>query len=552
MRNSTIATIVAACVLAGCATNPLIPINAPGLAINPTRNGEPIPDPGQPMSLSQARGFTLGVRAEYREQMRKQIDESQMLNSGLLVLGATVIGLAAGGANTNIILGTSLAGGTAYALGSMNLDKRRLLVLSAGIRALDCANSAVLPLDVGTERRDQLVTATKDLRAAIIKVRDDRAAVQRLLDKVSALKEAEIEAAAALKSTDTALAEANRSLRAAEKLTNDIDDAGKRLQQTVLEITQKVDAAMADTLVDISAIPQLVAGLGGFASAFAPGAGIDKLFEAKLGQATTVAKANSTSPDLGDKMAALKSSAAELQRRVDEVNALIAGVDGSAVVTALKACDVAGVAFALEVEPATLAFTAKTAASRGFAISGGTKPYTVRALDAFPDALSITFDGGLADLAQVRLSAADVGAGTFHVLVSDASNPRRNQQVEVTIAAAGGKAGSGGGSDTSAPQATLEELRQALERKKTAKQGGVTLGVDAATTSADGTRIELAVSCDPPVKNPPLSAADVRSRLLAIEGVAPIRDKLKAQGLLDAKNSQLTLHPANPNCFKAG
>ncbi len=558
MRNPMLTTIVAACVLAGCATNPLIPINAPGLAV-PAKDEPMKPDAGQPMSLYDARNFALNVRAEYREQMRKQIDQSQWLNSGLLLLGASVIGLAAGGANTNIILGTSLLGGTGYALGTMNLDKRRLLVLSAGIRALDCANSAVLPLDVGKLRRDQLVTATQGLRSAMVSVRTDRAAVQSVLDAVAKSdKPDEVAAQAALISTDTALTEADKSLRAAEKLTNDIDDAGKRLQQTVLEITQKVDTAMTDTLVDISAIPQLVAGLGGFASAFAPGAGVDKLFAAKLSQFDKAVAKAGTGSDLSDPMAALKRSSAELQRQVNEVNALIAGVDGSAVISALKACDVTGVAFAMTVEPAALSFKAKVASSQGFAIGGGTKPYTVRALDAFPDALSIGFDGGLSDIAQVRLSTADVDGGPFHVLVGDSSNPRRTQKVEVTITAAG-KAGA---SEGAKPAATLEELGQALlKMKSTKKQNNLTLTVDAAKASADGKTLELTVSCDPDVQTPRLLAKDVRSRLVAAVKVSPLLDSLKAQSLLedlktqsllDEKNSQLVVKPASPSCFVAG
>ena len=547
MRQPILTTIVAACLLASCATNPLIPINAPGLAVKPTADGAAIADPGQPMSLSKARNFSLNVRAEYREQMRKQIDESQMLNSGLLLLGASVIGLAAGGANTNIILGTSLLGGTGYALGSMNLDKRRLLVLSAGIRALDCANSAVLPLDVGTARRDQLVAATQGLRAAIVNVRTDRAAVQRELDAIGTpVKLDEIAAQAALNSTDTALTEADKSLRAGEKLTNDIDDAGKRLQQTVLEITQKVDTAMTDTLVDIAAIPQLVAGLGGLASAFAPGAGVDRRFATSLSK-FDVEKAKAGGSPLAAPMAALTASGRELQRQVNQVNALIAGVDGSAVITALKACDVTGVAFAMTVEPAALSFKAKAASSQGFAIGGGTKPYTVRALDAFPDALSIAFDGGLADIAQVRLSSADVGDGTFHLLVSDSSNPRRNQQVTVTIAGAG----VGGGAD-SGSKATLNELGQALLKMKSTKNNDLTLTVDAATTSADGKKLELIVSCDPLKLTTPLLVKDVRARLLAAAKVQPLIDSLKAEKLLDEKNSELVVKVTNKNCFVDG
>ncbi|PWT70879.1 MAG: hypothetical protein C5B46_09095 [Proteobacteria bacterium] len=542
MRKFPLTMIVAALMLAGCAANPVVQLNAPGLSVKPQKDGIPDPHPGQPMTLSEARAFALYVRATYREEQRSQVEQSQMLNSGLLLLGASVIGLAAGGANTNIILGTSLSGGTLYALGTINLDKRRLLVLSAGIKALDCADAAVLPLDVGTARRESLVVATRKVRDAIATVRDDRAALQAELDKIkNPSKPEELAAQAALVNTDRALEEASKSLRAAESLSSAIDDAGKRLQQTVLEITQKVDAAMLDTLVDISAIPQLVASLGGFASAFAPGAGIDKFIATGLSK-YAVDSAKAAAPGLGEKMAILKASTEELRRQVDQLIDSMAGVDSSKVVKALQDCDVIGVAFPLTVTPAALEFTVKVAASKGFVIAGGTKPYTVRALDAFPEALSIAFDGGFADAAQIKLSAADATAGSYQVVIGDSSNPKRTQQVTVQLKA-------GATQSSAASQAsTLDDLGKALT-DLTVKSQDVTLKVAKATPSSDKTKLELNVSCAPATPTTKLKADDVRKALLNSEKVKPLSDQLKEKKLLDDTYSQIVFKPQNPNCF---
>ncbi|MGS0758079.1 hypothetical protein ACVBEH_27375, partial [Roseateles sp. GG27B] len=96
-------------------------------------------------------------------------------------------------------------------------------------------------------------------------------------------------------------------------------------------------------------------------------------------------------------------------------------------------CNVAGAVLAMALEPASLNFKPQATAAKGFVISGGTKPYSVRWLDAAPAALTISFDGGFGDTAQVKLGAGEIRPDTYRLVVSDASNPRHSEQMAVVV-----------------------------------------------------------------------------------------------------------------------
>ena len=588
MRPTPTAVLSAIALLAGCAANPVIPINAPGLSVPVGATAHP----AAATDLASARQFALQVRAVYRNEMAGQVDTSQRLNSGLLVLGAGIVGLATGGAHRDAVLGASLIGGTAYTLGTVNLDKRRLQVLSAGIKALDCATASVLPMDLGADRQDALLKASRALRNAIQAASRDGALVRAALAlEIDPSKPVVVAARSALTSLDAALVEASKSLRAALKLKDNIDAAGKRLQQTVLEITQKVDAAMIDTLVDISAIPQLVGGLGGFANQFAPGAGIDKMIDKGFGSYktdSTVAFAKSAALGLDQEMNKLIISSAELVRTAEAVNDLVAGVDGAAVAEALKACNVAGVTTPIALVPGALNFTAGVAAAKGFAIEGGTKPYSVRWLDAVPDALTISFDGGFGDTAQVKQGAANVGPGSYLALVSDASSPRRSQQLAVTVDGAApaapaasaptamsaasavtgtpdktGKPGKPLAESTQKPTVntpppsptgpTLAQLAQTFTVMGPSQaRPDLKLAVTNAQVGSAGKTVEVAVACTPAAPATPLTLAQARAALfLGGPKLAELRDKLKTAKLLDDGLTQIVFVPAVLNCIAA-
>ena len=584
MRQTTTAVLAAIALLAGCAGNPVIPINAPGLSV-PTGTS---PHPAAATDLASARQFALQVRAVYRSEMASQVSAGQRLNSGLLILGAGIVGLAAGGAHRDAILGGSLIGGTAYTLGTINLDKRRLQVLSAGVKALDCATASVLPMDLGADRQAALVNASQALRTAIQDASRDGALVRAALAlEIDLSKPVVVAALSSLTSLDAALIEASKSLRAANKLKDNIDAAGKRLQQTVLEITQKVDAAMIDTLVDLSAIPQLVGGLGGFANQFAPGAGIDKMIGKGFGSYktdTTVAAAKSAALGLSQAMDQLIISSAELVHAVEAVNDLVAGVDGAAVAEALKACNVAGVTAPIALLPGALNFTAGVAAAKGFVIEGGTKPYSVRWLDAAPDALTISFDGGFGDTAQVKQGAANVGPGSYQALVSDASSPRRSQQLAVTVdgaaadpavapppiampitapikpppSAPGAKTGAPapvittpGTATGQLPAPTLEMLAQSFKLMAPPQATPtLKLAVADARVGSAGKTVEVTVSCTPAAPATRLTLAQARAALFSGgPKLVELRKRLKAANLLDDGLTQIVFVPAALNCI---
>ncbi|MGS0753642.1 hypothetical protein ACVBEH_02080 [Roseateles sp. GG27B] len=92
--NTTLASTLLAAIalLAGCASNPVIPINAAGLSVPVDGTVHP----AAASDLASAHQFALQVRAVYRTEMAGQVGTSQQLNSGLLVLGAGIVGLATG------------------------------------------------------------------------------------------------------------------------------------------------------------------------------------------------------------------------------------------------------------------------------------------------------------------------------------------------------------------------------------------------------------------------------------------------------------------------
>jgi hypothetical protein len=558
MTRLTLSAITLAALLAGCAGNPIVSIDAPGLTASATAAA------GQADDLAGARQFAHHVRGRYRDEMAAQARQSQWLNSGLVVLGSAVLGLAAGDAHRDAILGTSLLGGTAFALGSMNLDRRRLLVLSAGVGAIDCATGAVVALDIGDARSAALRRNLAQLRPAIDAAQADLDAVQSELKGFGDDSSAAVQAARDVaKSAQNALAQANTAHRAGVRLEGSLSTVGRQLRQTVIEISRKVDQAMVDTMVDISAIPQIVAGLGGFASAFAPGAGIDTLladklaaFDAERTKAAQGDGANALNPALGQAVDRLSANLDELKRLTNAVRDEVAQVDNtqvSAATQALKACNVAAPAAALAVEPATLSLSA--GGTKGFVISGGTRPYTVRVLDGAPEGFSLSFEGSFSDVAQVRLAAGSPATGPVVVLVGDAASPRNTQQIEVTLGAAPkadpAEAGTAKGARTTTGAVTLADLVKALKAAPiSVGRQDVSFTLNDARLSADGKQVNLSIACKPMPAAAKPGADELKALMLdANDDVASAVKALASNGVLDAQRSQVRFFPAVPNCM---
>lgn len=530
LRPAILVAATAAC-LAGCAGAPLIDVQQPGF----TRAQD---GGNNPVTLQEARKSLFALRGAYRDAMRQQLSVTQYSSAGLVALGAAVVGLAAGNAHKDAILGASLLGGTAYAVGNLTLDRRRVLAFDAGIRALDCAHAAVIPLDLGVERLTALNASNDTLkqarRALEGKAQQLRASIKTPAGALD-LHEDELRVVNGLLSRiDAALQDSDKTRKAAMRLAEDTREIGARLQNSVNTIAARVDGFIAQTVPDLSAVPQAIAGLGGFAAAFAPGAGIDKTLAAALGAyskpSSSAPTAHSSDDSYQQRLRKVKALSLEAEALVaalstanDAVIEQLGAVDGTAVVGALKACNVADVALPLSLEPAALTVDTKGGPGKGFAIRGGTKPYTVRWLDAAADGLSLTFAGGFSDLVQV--SAKEVPAGGYRLQVSDSAGGSVQLVVTVNGTQAPSIAGSGNdGSNGSPDLGTLVKNINALA-PFTIGNTKISIERNGANLSDDKKRIVVKFTCAPP------PAGDSRPKRAAV--VERLYKEIAAQSTSD-------------------
>ena len=141
-----------------------------GCAINPIVSWDPPPrkgPPDAPMVQDYAREYSAAARSAYQGAINSQVKASGQLSSGLIVAGALAAALAAGRVHRDAIIGTSLVGGTAYALGSWNLDMRRLIIYQAVVDAFNCANRAVTPLNMKQADFDSLGQQLTELETSL-------------------------------------------------------------------------------------------------------------------------------------------------------------------------------------------------------------------------------------------------------------------------------------------------------------------------------------------------------------------------------------------------
>lgn len=547
MRHAAVTFTVVAAMLSGCA-NPILKIEAPGYSVDSSK--APL---REPETMSEATQKLNHFRAKYYEAILYQTGQTQDATTGLVWLGTIIAGMAAGNVHGDTILGASLIGGTTYGLSRSQLDARRILVWTEGIKALDCAKEAALPLDIGAARREQLEQARAALAEGRVKTKAARDLVQAEVDKLATTpSELTKRGQEAVSKTDAALAEIDKTQAAALDLLQ--ASRGGELSVTVDRIHTKVTEVMGSIMVDISSVKQMVAGLGGFASIFAPGAGIESTLGgafANYGQAKVGAiKADAdVAAALDSAMTALKHEMTMLATAQARVSGLLSEVNLTAVSAALKKCDVVGIATPMALAPTTLDFEEKVSATKGFAISGGTPPYVVTMLDAAPDGLSLLFSGGFADTAQVK--STSVTAGEYRVLVTDSGTVKRSQQlvVRITQKVAGG---AGEQSPVAKPkEVSAADVKKAWDALIAAllKPGfskelkGIKFSVGSATFT-DG-RLQVKLKCDKPDAG--LPAIDVREQLTKADSAAvKILTDSKA---LDGDFTQIDLSPSG-TCVK--
>jgi hypothetical protein len=510
--------------LGGCA-NPIRVIKAPGY--DPALSAAPTSEPN---SMGEAVRKLHHVRAEYYEAVREQVGASQNVTSGLVWLGAAITGIAAGGAHPDAVLYPALIGGTAYGLSQTQLDARRLQVWQEGIKALDCAKEASLPFDLEPDHLAQI-------RAALTKVSERRAATEAATNQAqreasdplnnaggrSALQDLVKEARAAIALADATSSSARQLVDAAR---------GRELSAAVDRIDQQVVATQSNLALNPSAIKGLVAGIGGFASVFAPGANIQGIIDSAtnaFNRKFDVAGAHSgPARALADASANLQQELRQLATAQSLLSSLLGSVNVDAVSKALKKCDVAEVVTAMSFEPPLLQLDEKKARAEEVEIKGGLRPYEIRVLGEVADGMAITSS---TDTIVVKVNDK-VPAGEYRVRVRDSSNPPQSRQYVVRVGP-GGPSGGEKDKDAGVPQA-WQSLAEAMRKFAYDSLNGVNFSVTAATLEGD--RLTVTLKCSKQKSLQP----DVLREQLAVADKKAVQ-RLRAAGALDGQFSQIDL-----------
>ena len=168
----------ATALLTGCAS-PIMHIKVSGYSVAQS----PVPS-AAPQNMGEAVAKLEYFRATYYEAIVNRAQTQQNTTTGLVWLGTAVAAMAAGTVHRDAILGVTLIGGTSYGLSSTQLDARHVQVWNQGIKALNCAKNAALPMDIGSRRHADLEDAITQLsaqRATVAGLRVQTAATATLV-----------------------------------------------------------------------------------------------------------------------------------------------------------------------------------------------------------------------------------------------------------------------------------------------------------------------------------------------------------------------------------
>ena len=525
-RRFAIRAIVVACAasLAACAS-PIVRWQAPSGTEE------------QPQTLTYARAYAATAREAYRSEIASQFNASNNLGAGLIGLGSLVAALAAGSAHRDAILGTTLLGGTAYAVGQWNLRPQRLLIYQAGVEGMNCALAAVIPLSMSDADLGSLRAGLADIET---RVGSTNAAIDVAAAALAPLRSSKLNPTdiardeAILAAAADAVVLANKVLPAGRQLAARVQRLGLELISAVDRIAAAVDKAVQSTLPDLASVPKIVAGLAGNAGSFAPGSGVEASLKDALANTGITTKSGSVidqnasaeakarkleTDDLETKLVAVDKQRRELLAAVAGVQARISAVDSSATADALKSCGVADLPLGLKLTADKLSFPGGTDASKAFVISGGNKPYVLELLDSPVDGLSVKGPVPGESRAQVSVTQA-LTSGSFSLLVMDSSAQMQTQKVSIEVGApvAGITSKSGllpitGGA--------LQQIVQAIKQQTnfTANTGGKSVGLTIAKNPEprvgdNQDTIELTLTCDAALAQP-LSAKQARDAVVA-------------------------------------
>jgi hypothetical protein len=414
-----------------------------------------------PMTLPQAIGMERAYHDKWRQKAIDLGDTERNLSSGLITLGGVLAGLAAAGASAGTTAGVAITGGTIYALGTFNTDKRRAQIYIAGMKALECADEAVLPYNFSQATQADLKARMAWLESESLAVTQDADRLRQMSAAAAGrastgdLSRASATVAAAAKSATTA----GNARTSAQLLLRQRDQIAERLRLTVTRIDKAVLDEIRGTEGSIQSVPGILAGLNaniGVFSAVAvkPGAsaGLDS-GHAQPAQLPPGAVQAPAPVPLADATSALNDRLARLDAASQQLTDLVTAINADArAAQSLADCQVSGPQTTMTITPASLSLTAGTATRLLLLPSGGKPAYSASFVQDPHAGLDIAPPvPGSDEIYVVETASPAAAPGTYQVLVKDTSGQK--QLVSLTVAAGGASPPSGGSSSPSSGDA---------------------------------------------------------------------------------------------------
>jgi hypothetical protein len=478
-------------------------------------------------TLDYAKTYARAARKAYQDGIDQQTVLSNTLSSSLIGLGGVIAALAAYNAHVDAIVGTALFGGTAYALGSWNLSKPRVLILQGGVEGINCALRAVAPLDMSD-------TDLRELNAALARIDDlipraqQAAATARdaLATATPSLSAKQIEDATKLiDDADRGIVAANTTLIAGRQLANAVRRAGTELINTVDRIDAAVSKAVLDTIPDLSAVPKVVGGLAGFAGSFAPGAGVEERINKALAAhqppkaqslGTRAAPISADVDALNRALSQLANVSGLLANVVAQVRSRIAGYETAAVTDSLKDCGVAEIAFPLRATPDTVPMAGGVDETSTVVVTGGIKPYVAILQQSPVEGLTVRTPPPFESTIQIVGTKSLAKGKTYHVTVLDSSTPSKTLTITITVGDTKANSSTASSPAITAPAApALADIAKEIRGVAPFNRG--TTDIVVASSVADTTKnvVTVTLRCKPPKPTPCVDPTATRDSILA-------------------------------------
>lgn len=431
-RGLCVISVAVSMVLSGCA-NPYVRVIPPDVA-----------KAYSAVSLSYALEYSRTVHDAYRDKVIEFGDAERNLSNALITLGGVMVGLAAAKAHSSALGGATILGGTAYSLGVFNTDKRRGLVYIAGMKALECANDAVVPLNFGDETVRELQGQMSEIRASSLAVGQGIGAVeaasllvaQRVSNAETALQSARDAVTAAQPATERA----SQAHVAASQLFLKHRRAGEQLRNAV----QKIDAVVLDEIRGtegaIQAVPGIISQLiqnntifsdlakPPAASASAASFGQEPHAKRVRDQESRIERQDDERmlmEKLATAVAALRTETALMESRSQRLAGIVVSVETDVPVDRLKSCKVEGAETTMTITPQVLTFDEKTANTQMLLIKGGKLNYSAAFGQSSHPGLSIDASNPFLRTDVISVTAtneASANAAGYQILIRDASN----------------------------------------------------------------------------------------------------------------------------------